>query len=107
MLSSIPSSTKQHQHCYIYAFFGRDGVLDKEEIEAVYGVHHPYSQKKSTDEEAHKAKAEHIVSTVLNIMDKNDDGKISLDEFLEKGVTALPSFEGLGAEGHHYDVESG
>ena len=40
-------------------------------------------------------------------MDKNKDGKIQLEEFLEKGVKALPSFEGLGAEGHHYDVESG
>ena len=40
-------------------------------------------------------------------MDKNNDGKISLDEFVAAGVHALPSFEGLGAEGHHYDVESG
>jgi len=85
----------------------RDGVLDKEEIEAVYGVHHPYSQKKSADEEAHQAKADHIVNTVLSIMDKDGDGKVSLTEFLEKGVESLPSFEGLGAEGHHYDVESG
>ncbi|KAL5533741.1 hypothetical protein ACEPAG_201 [Sanghuangporus baumii] len=84
----------------------RDGILDKDEIEAIYGVHHPYSQKKSADEEAHQKKAEHIVSTVLNIMDKDSDGKISLEEFLEKGVKALPSFDGLGAEGHHYDVES-
>ena len=40
-------------------------------------------------------------------MDKDGDGKISLEEFLEKGVQALPNFDGLGAEGHHYDVESG
>ena len=85
----------------------RDGFLDKEEIEAIYGVHHPYSQKKSADEDAHRAKAEHIVGTVLGIMDKNKDGKISMEEFLERGLKALPNFEDLGAEGHHYDVESG
>lgn len=70
-------------------------------------MHHPYSQKKSPDEEAHQKKADHIVNTVLGIMDKNKDGQISLDEFVASGVQALPSFEGLGAEGHHYDVESG
>ncbi|EJC98756.1 uncharacterized protein FOMMEDRAFT_136940 [Fomitiporia mediterranea MF3/22] len=84
----------------------RNGVLDKDEIEAIYGVHHPYSQKKSADEIAHQAKADHIVNTVLGIYDKNNDGKISVEEFMEKGVKALPNFEGLGAEGHHYDVES-
>ncbi|KAI5120783.1 hypothetical protein M0805_002410 [Coniferiporia weirii] len=83
-----------------------NGVLDRDEIEAIYGVHHPYSQKKSKDEQAHQEKADHIVNVVLGIMDKNKDGKISLEEFVASGVHALPSFEGLGAEGHHYDVES-
>lgn len=40
-------------------------------------------------------------------MDKNKDGKITLEEFEASGISALPRFEGLGAEGHHYDVESG
>lgn len=40
-------------------------------------------------------------------MDKNNDGKITLAEFEAAGLAALPSFENLGAEGHHYDVESG
>jgi nucleobindin len=40
-------------------------------------------------------------------MDKDKDGKISLSEFEAVGLDALPSFEELGAEGHHYDVESG
>lgn len=26
---------------------GRDGIWDAEEVEAIYGVHHVYSQKKS------------------------------------------------------------
>jgi hypothetical protein len=40
-------------------------------------------------------------------MDKDKDGKITLSEFEAAGLAALPSFENLGAEGHHYDVESG
>ena len=40
-------------------------------------------------------------------MDKNGDGKITLDEFKKVGLDGLPNFEDLGAEGHHYDVESG
>lgn len=85
----------------------RDEVLDREEIEAIYGVHHIYSQKKSKDEQAHQDKADHIVNSVLSVMDKNNDGQISLDEFVAAGLNALPNFDGLGAEGHHYDVESG
>lgn len=40
-------------------------------------------------------------------MDKDKDGKITLSEFEAAGLDALPSFAELGAEGHHYDVESG
>jgi hypothetical protein len=40
-------------------------------------------------------------------MDKDKDGKITLSEFEAAGLAALPNFEELGAEGHHYDVESG
>ena len=40
-------------------------------------------------------------------MDKNNDGKLSPEEFEKSGLNALPSFENLGAEGHHYDIESG
>lgn len=40
-------------------------------------------------------------------MDKNKDGKITMEEFVASGDSALPNFEALGAEGHHYDVESG
>ena len=83
-----------------------DGVLDREEIEAIYGVHHVYSQKKSKDEQAHQEKADHIVNSILILMDANKDGKIQLEEFEATGVDALPSFENMGADGHHYDVES-
>ncbi|KAI9513118.1 hypothetical protein F5148DRAFT_468636 [Russula earlei] len=84
----------------------RDGVWDSEEVEAIYGVHHVYSQKKSKDDEEHQKKAKLIVDTIFGSIDKDKDGKISLPEFQEAGLAALPNFENLGAEGHHYDVES-
>jgi len=84
----------------------RDGVWDAEEVEAIYGVHHIYSQKKSKDEEEHQQKADLIVDTVFKAIDKNNDGKITLAEFEAAGLAALPNFDSLGAEGHHYDVES-
>jgi len=84
----------------------RDGFWAPDEIEAIYGVHHIYSQKKSKDDEEHQKKADHIVSTVLGLVDSDKDGKISLDEFEVVGLDGLPNFDDLGAEGHHYDVES-
>lgn len=47
------------------------------------------------------------MATVMKAMDRDKDGKISPKEFESVGTKGLPSFEGLGAEGHHYDVESG
>jgi hypothetical protein len=84
----------------------RDGYWDKEEVEAIYGVHHVYSQKKSKDDEAHQKKADHISGTVLQLLDKNRDGRVSPEEFESVGLDGLPNFDDLGAEGHHYDVES-
>ncbi|KAI0715054.1 precursor to secretory protein Ssp120 [Earliella scabrosa] len=84
----------------------RDNRWDKEEIEAIYGVHHLYSQKKSKDEIEHQKKADHIVNTVLKRLDANGDETITLDELEAVGLDGLPSFDELGAEGHHYDVES-
>jgi nucleobindin len=84
----------------------RDGYWDKEEVEAIYGVHHVYSQKKSKDDEEHQKKADHISGTVLNLLDKNRDGKISPEEFEAVGLDGLPNFDDMGAEGHHYDIES-
>ncbi|KAI4522075.1 hypothetical protein K525DRAFT_223637 [Schizophyllum commune Loenen D] len=83
-----------------------DGVWNRAEIEAIYGVHHVYSQKKSKDDVEHQKKADTIVETVLAKMDKNKDGEIALEEFVLVGLDGLPNFDNLGAEGHHYDVES-
>jgi len=84
----------------------RDGFWDKEEIEAVYGVHHIYSKKKSKDDIDHQNKAEHIVAAILRGIDSNKDGKISPEELETAGMEALPSFEHMGADGHHFDEES-
>ena len=59
------------------------------------------------DEVEHQKKAEYIVSEVLKRLDKNGDGTITLDELEAVGLEGLPNFDELGAEGHHYDVESG
>ncbi|KAH9837329.1 precursor to secretory protein Ssp120 [Rhodofomes roseus] len=83
-----------------------DKIWDREEIEAIYGVHHVYSQRKSKDDIEHQKKADLIVNTVLDKIDKDKDGKITLEEFLAVGLDGLPNFDNLGAEGHHYDVES-
>jgi len=84
----------------------RDGFWDREEIEAIYGVHHIYSQKKSKDDIEHQKKADHIVATVLKLLDKDQDGKVTPEEFESVGYKGLPNFDDMGAEGHHYDVES-
>lgn len=105
----------------------RDGFWDHDEIQAIYGVHHVYSQKKSRvgiprvpllkptltsplfvqDEIEHQKKADHVVDTVLKSLDKNSDGKISPEEFTSAGYQGMPTFDDIGVEGHHYDVESG
>jgi hypothetical protein len=100
-----------------------DGFWDREEIEAIYGVHHVYAKKKSKveqpyhpvvlnneigqDDVEHQKRADHVVDAVLTRIDKNKDGKISPEEFELVGLDGLPDFTALGAEGHHYDVESG
>lgn len=62
---------------------------------------------KLKDEVEHQKKADHIVNTVLSLLDKDGDGKITMEEFKVVGLDGLPNFEDLGAEGHHYDIESG
>ncbi|KAJ3877890.1 precursor to secretory protein Ssp120 [Lentinula edodes] len=84
----------------------RDSHWDKDEIEAIYGVHHIYSQKQSKDDVEHQKKADYISGEVLRLLDVNKDGKVSIEEFETVGLNGLPNFDHMGAEGHHYDVES-
>jgi len=103
-----------------------DGFWDRPEIEAVYGVHHVYSKKKfkvgdpyimcrtprftvniTQDADELQKKADFIVNSVLERIDLDHDGKISPEELEKVGLDGLPNFQNIGAEGHHYDVESG
>jgi nucleobindin len=47
------------------------------------------------------------VKTVLGKLDADKDGKVTAEELEAVGLDGLPNFEHMGAEGHHYDVESG
>ena len=47
------------------------------------------------------------MQAILKAMDKDGNGKVTQKEFEAVGLAGLPNFDELGAEGHHYDVESG
>lgn len=72
-----------------------------------YYLHATDHDIRAQDDIEHQKKADHIVNTVLGTIDKDKDGKITQDEFVSVGLDGLPNFDNLGAEGHHYDVESG
>lgn len=59
------------------------------------------------DDVEHQKKADYISGEVLRLLDVNKDGKVSIEEFETVGLNGLPNFDHMGAEGHHYDVESG
>ncbi|SPO30383.1 related to SSP120 - secretory protein [Ustilago trichophora] len=86
----------------------RNGVLDRAEIEAIYGVHHSESKKHSKTAEVHDEKADKIVGAVLRAMDTNGDDLITKKEFIDAGPNGLPIFPeyNIGSLGHHYDEES-
>ncbi|CDS00517.1 related to SSP120-secretory protein [Sporisorium scitamineum] len=86
----------------------RNGVLDRSEIEAIYGVHHSESKKHSATHEVHDEKADKIVGAVLRAMDTNGDDLITKKEFVDAGPNGLPIFPeyNIGSLGHHYDEES-
>jgi len=83
-----------------------DGRWDKDEIEAVYGMHHEYSKALSPDEQVQKQRAEAVVKAVLAKIDTDKNGFIDQKEFEAAGWPGLETFKDVGADGHHYDVES-
>ncbi|GAA5855468.1 hypothetical protein JCM8547_007844 [Rhodosporidiobolus lusitaniae] len=94
----------------IQAFFhlhdlNRDGVLDRNELESIYGVHHEKKRKGTKSLEVHTAQAREIVDAVLDRLDANRDGVLTMREFVAGGVGGLPNFKGVEHLGHHYDAE--
>ncbi|GAA5935887.1 nucleobindin SSP120 [Sporobolomyces koalae] len=94
----------------IQAFFhlhdlNRDGVLDRNELESVYGVHHEKRKKGAKSIEVHTEQAKEIVTAVLEKLDENKDGVLTMREFVAGGVGGLPNFKGVDHLGHHYDAE--
>ncbi|GAA5880470.1 hypothetical protein JCM16303_005393 [Sporobolomyces ruberrimus] len=94
----------------IQAFFhlhdlNRDGVLDRNELESVYGVHHEKRKKGAKSLEVHTEQAKEIVTAVLEKLDTNGDGVLTMREFVAGGVGGLPNFKGVDHLGHHYDAE--
>ncbi|GAA5898395.1 hypothetical protein JCM8208_006970 [Rhodotorula glutinis] len=94
----------------IQAFFhlhdlNRDGVLDRNELESIYGVHHEKRRKGAKNLEVHTQQAIEIVDQVLDRLDTNRDGVLTMREFVAGGVGGLPNFKGVEHLGHHYDAE--
>jgi len=94
----------------IQAFFhlhdlNRDGVLDRNELESIYGVHHEKRKKGAKSLEVHTDQAKEIVTAVLEKLDTNGDGVLTMREFVAGGVGGLPNFKGVDHLGHHYDAE--
>ncbi|ODN80739.1 hypothetical protein, variant [Cryptococcus amylolentus CBS 6039] len=83
-----------------------DGFWDVPEIQAVYGLRHHSIKEKIGKVEMVDERAKNIVRRVLEALDKDEDGKISLLEFMLGGTGGLPSFDGYKDLGHHYDEES-
>ena len=78
-----------------------DGYWDKAEIEAVYGLHHHSVKERIPAKAQVDGRAGVVVEKVLEKLDKDDDKRVSLEEFLTGGNEGLPSFEGykdLGRE---------
>jgi len=82
-----------------------NGFWDIPEIEAVYGLHHPEAQK-SAPAEYQESKRKVVTDKVLKKLDRDGDGRVSMEEFLAGGIDGLPSFITFPDLGHHYDEES-
>jgi hypothetical protein len=66
------------------------------------GLHHDSSKAASSSEDTHSAKAKIVVARVLDLLDKDKDGVLTLSEFIEAGSEGLPDFKGFEELGHHY-----
>lgn len=99
-----------HANAHTESFFklhdlNRDGILDRSELEAIYGLHHETSREKSGNDEEHKRKTDEILKKVLDTLDQNGDGVVTKTEFVSAGREGLPEFGDHEGLGHHYDSE--
>jgi Ca2+-binding EF-hand superfamily protein len=85
----------------------RDHYLSIPEIEAIYGLHHPthLTATGNAPSAALESKRKIIVDKVLDKLDTDKDGRISIEEFVRGGWEGLPSFVGWKGLGHHYGSE--
>ena len=83
----------------------RDNILDRSELEAIYGVHHETSREQSGNDEEHQRKSDEILNKVLAVLDQNGDGVVTKTEFVAAGPDGLPEFSHHEGLGHHYDSE--
>ena len=83
-----------------------DGVLDRNELESIYGVHHEKRRKGAKNLEVHTQQAVEIVDQVLDRLDTNRDGVLTMREFVAGGVGGLPNFKGVEHLGHHYGASA-
>lgn len=74
----------------------RDGQLDVSEVRGLYGLPDTWSESSPHSESTIRR----VTSTVMDLLDKNGDGLVSLEEFQSE---ELPEFPGV--EGHHYSEE--
>ncbi|KAL7419603.1 hypothetical protein Q5752_005515 [Cryptotrichosporon argae] len=95
----LPSFFKLHD-------LDSDGFWDRAEIAAVYGLHHHSVRDRVPDDGAREGRTQVVVDRVLEKLDADKDGKVSLEEFVAGGKDGLPSFAGFADLGHHYDEES-
>jgi len=108
LLSLLISHTIEEHHIQYFdpgAFFSfhdfdNNGQWDGNEIQKFYGLEDP-SAKDVSYETRHE-----VVDKIMELMDKNDDGLVSHDEWMNFSKTGqqLPDF-GLGP-GHHWDMET-
>jgi hypothetical protein len=108
-IHSIGCNTEIYVYCPESFFklhdLNRDGILDRSELEAIYGLHHETSREKSSNDEEHKRKTDEILKKVLDTLDHNGDGVVTKTEFVSAGREGLPEFGDHEGLGHHYDSE--
>lgn len=83
----------------------RTGYWTEDDITSIYGVKNNKEQDAYKETDIPPEKVKEIVSTIMAMIDKDNSGQISRDEWIKfkSGGGQLPDF---GLEGHHEDEET-